>query len=303
MSSSDEVDDKQLAHQHVAQGPVMPIGGAEEKNGDGNDDILIRFFELAGGEKARIVVIPTASEEPEEIAKDYTEAFTKLGATSVELLNVSEREDANSAGSEDLIVNSTGIFITGGDQSRLVELLVGTTTMELIRRCNREGTVVAGTSAGASILASHMMLGGTGLAGDSGDAAARKNMVEMVAGFGLLEDVIVDQHFSERGRMGRLLSVFAANPGLLSIGLDEDTAVLINDGILEVIGSGMVTIIDGRDAKSDFFDRDVGEVLTVADSHLSVLGPGRKLDLQTRKALMDEDDRARVPTSSSTDRT
>ena len=153
-------------------------------------------------------------------------------------------------------------------------------------RCG--GVVVAGTSAGASILASHMMLGGTGLAGNSGSAAARKHMVELVAGFGLLQDIIVDQHFSERGRMGRLLSVYAANPGLLSVGLDEDTAVVIDrEGILEVLGSGMVTIVDGRNAKSDYFERKVGEVLTVADSHLFVLGPGRRFDLNTRHAIMD----------------
>lgn len=147
--------------------------------------------------------------------------------------------------------------------------------------------MVGGTSAGASILASHMMLGGTGLAGNSGDAAARKHMVEMSAGFGLLEDVIIDQHFSERGRMGRLLSIFAANPGLLSIGLDDDTAVVIDDGMLEVVGTGMVTVIDGRDARSDYFERELGEVLTVADSHLSVMGPGRKFDMTTRSPIMD----------------
>ena len=113
-------------------------------------------------------------------------------------------------------------------------------------------------------------------------------MVELVAGFGLLQDIIVDQHFSERGRMGRLLSVYAANPGLLSVGLDEDTAVVIDrEGILEVLGSGMVTIVDGRNAKSDYFERKVGEVLTVADSHLFVLGPGRRFDLKTRHAIMD----------------
>jgi cyanophycinase len=130
------------------------------------------------------------------------------------------------------------------------------------------------------------MSGGTGLAGDSNDAAARKGMVELVAGFGLLQDVIVDQHFSQRGRMGRLLSVFAANPGLLGIGLDEDTAVLIDrDGMLEVLGSNMVTIIDGRDATSDYYEREVGEVLTVVRSSLHVLGPGRRFNLNSRQPV------------------
>lgn len=280
------------ADDRKTQGPVMPIGGAEEKNGDGTDKILQRFLKLAGGARANLLVVPTASEVPDEVAKDYIRAFTKLGAKSVDVLDISQREDANSEAAQEKIAGATGIYITGGAQSRLVELLIGTTAMEAIRQCNREGVVVAGTSAGASILASHMMLGGTGLAGNSGSTAARKNMVEMVAGFGLLEDVIIDQHFSERGRMGRLLSVFATNPGLLSIGLDEDTAVVIENGTLEVMGSGMVTIINGRNARSDYFDRDVGDVLTVADSHLFVLGPGRRFDLLTRTALMDEAERA-----------
>ncbi|CAA9561299.1 MAG: Cyanophycinase [uncultured Thermomicrobiales bacterium] len=179
--------------------------------------------------------------------------------------------------------------MTGGDQSTLVSLLAGTLAMDCIRLRNADGVVVAGTSAGASIVAAHVMVGGTGLAGDTGSAAARKGLVDLVAGFGLLQDIIVDQHFSQRGRMGRLLSVFAGNPGLLSIGLDEDTAVVIDrEGVLEVLGSGMVTLIDGRNATSDYFEREVGEVLTVVDSHLFVLGPGRKFDLDTRRPIMDE---------------
>lgn len=284
-TSTDEV-------RRVIQGPVMPIGGAEDKNGNGDETILQRFVDLAGGKSAHIVVIPTASEHPEEMGQGYIDAFTRLGAKNVEVLDIREREEANSDSSIEMLNAATGIFITGGAQSRLVALLAGTLAMEHIRLLNARGVVVAGTSAGASIIPSHLMLGGTGLAGDSGESAARKNMVEMAAGFGLLQDIIVDQHFSERGRMGRLLSIYAANPGLLSIGLDENTAVVIDkDGILEVLGTGMVTLINGRNAVSDYFEREVGEVLTVANSHLFVLGPGRKFDLNTRQAIMDESTR------------
>ena len=185
-----------------------------------------------------------------------------------------------------LLGQASGIFITGGDQARLVTLLAGTRAMECIRLRNADGVIVAGTSAGASIVAAHMMAGGTGVGGDSSDAAARKGMVDVVAGFGLLQDVIVDQHFSQRGRLGRLLSVFAANPGLLGIGLDEDTAVLIDrEGALEVLGSNMVTIVDGREAVSDYFDREEGEVLTVTGSSLHVLAAGRRFDLNARRAI------------------
>ena len=272
----------------IRQGPVMPIGGAEDKDGDGDSslDILPRFVELAGGKRAHIVVIPTASSTPEESGQRYVEVFGKLGAKTVEVLDVKEREDANADATLEMLARGSGIFITGGAQANLVALLVGTLSMECIRTRNAEGVIVAGTSAGASIVASHVMLGGTGLTGNSNSSAAKKGMVELVAGFGLLQDVIVDQHFSARGRMGRLLSIYAANPGLLSVGLDEDTAVVIDrEGVLETLGTGMVTVIDGRNARSDYFEREVGEVLTVVDSHLFVFGPGRKFDLDTRRPI------------------
>jgi len=270
----------------INQGPVMPIGGAEDKTGDGGDVILQRFVDLSGGKRARITVVPTASSTPDEVGQNYVDVFTKLGAASVEVLDVKTREDANADATLEMLGRASGIFVTGGAQANLVSLLVGTLAMDCIRLRNAEGVIVAGTSAGASVVASHMMLGGTGLAGNSNDAAARKAMVELVAGFGLLQDIIVDQHFSARGRMGRLLSIYAANPGLLGVGLDEDTAVVIDqEGILETLGTGMVTIVDGRNARSDYFEREVGEVLTVVDSHLFVFGPGRKFDLNARRPI------------------
>ncbi len=268
----------------VCQGPVLPIGGAENKTPGG--EILERFVDLAGGKQARIAIVPTASEDPEEMGQQYIEVFRKLGVGAADWLRVEHRSDANTEPALELLQNATGIFISGGDQARLVRLTAGTEVMECIRLRNAEGVIVAGTSAGASIVAAHLMAGGTGLAGNSNDAAARKGMVELVAGYGLLQDMIVDQHFSQRGRMGRLLSIFAANPGLLGVGLDEDTAVLIDrEGTMEVLGSSMVTIIDGRNAVSDYYEREVGEVLTVANSHLFVLGPGRRFDLNIRQAL------------------
>ena len=270
----------------LKQGPVMPIGGAEDKELGSEGEVLERFLELAGGSAARIVVIPTASRVAGEVGSDYQKIFGEMGASAVDVLQVEERLDANEPPALDLLGEATGIYISGGDQSRLVSLLAGTKTMEMIRMRNAEGIIVAGTSAGASVLASHMLVGGSGRAGKSGTAAARKGMVDMVAGFGLLQDMIIDQHFSQRGRMGRPLSAFAANPGLIGIGLDEDTAVEITqDGCLEVLGSGMVTIMDGRNSTSDYFQREDGEVLTVIDSSLYVLGPGRRFDLDSRRPV------------------
>ncbi|MDP9356787.1 MAG: cyanophycinase [Chloroflexota bacterium] len=268
----------------ICQGPVMPIGGAEDKGVGG--EILERFVALAGGEASRIAIVPTASEDPEGMGQQYVEVFNKLGTTAADWLRVEQRSDANAGPALDLLEEATGIFITGGDQARLVALMAGTEAMECIRRRNAEGVVVAGTSAGASIVGAHLMSGENMLPHNSNDAAACKGMVELVAGFGLLQDVIIDQHFSQRGRLGRLMTAYAANPGLLGIGLDEDTAVVIDrEGTLEALGSSMVTIIDGRNAVSDYNEREVGEVLTVVDSHLFLLGPGRRFDLNTRQPI------------------
>ncbi len=267
----------------AGQGPMLPIGGAEERQPGG--EILERFVALAGGEQARIAVIPTASGEPQESGERYVKLFGEMGAAHADWLRVATRDDANADGPLELLRGATGIFVTGGSQARLIELLTGTRAMECIRERNAAGVVVAGTSAGASIVAGHALVGGSGIA-PSGDAAARKGMVELAAGWGLLQDLVIDQHFSQRGRLGRLLAAFAANPGLIGLGQDEDTATLIDGaGILETLGSGMVTIVDGRDAISDFFERKPGEVLTVARSSLQVLGPGRYFDLKTRQPV------------------
>jgi cyanophycinase len=268
----------------VSQGPVMPIGGAEETEPGG--EVLERFVDLAGGKNACIAIIPTASDDPQRSGEGYAKLFCELGAKKADWLRVEQRADANAEEALALLREATGIYITGGDQARLVRLLVGTLVMECIRMRNADGVIVAGTSAGASILSALMMAGGTGIGGDSNGAAARKGMVDVVAGFGLLQDIIVDQHFSQRGRMGRLLSVFAGTPGLIGIGLDEDTAVLMDrEGTLEALGSNMVTIVDGRDTVSDYFDRQNGEVLTITGSSLHVLADGRQFDLDVRRAI------------------
>jgi cyanophycinase len=268
----------------VTQGPVMPIGGAEETEPGG--EILERFIELAGGKKARIAIIPTASDDPQRSGEGYATLFRDMGAKEADWLRVERREDANAEPALELLRMATGIYITGGDQARLVELLVGTLVMECIRTRNADGVIVAGTSAGASILSALMMAGGTGIGGDSNGSAARKGMVNVVAGFGLVQDIIIDQHFSQRGRLGRLLSVFAGTPGLIGIGLDEDTAVLIDrEGTLEALGSNMVTVVDGRNTVSDYFHREQGEILTITGSSLHVLADGRRFDLDARQVI------------------
>ncbi len=225
------------------KGPLMAVGGAEDKTA--NEPILATFVELAGGKAARVAIVPTASSDPDS-GQIYQRLFQEMGVKSAEIVRVAKREDANDEQTLESIREATGIYIGGGDQARLVALMAGTLASDCIRQRNAAGAVIAGTSAGASILGSHMMSGG------AGTETPRKCMVEMVAGFGLLQDVIVDQHFSQRGRIGRLLVLFAANPGLLALGVDEDTAAVMGPGgMLEVVGANSVTILDGRSVRSD----------------------------------------------------
>lgn len=261
----------------LSKGPVMPIGGAEVHSP--RSVILRRFVELAGGEGARIVIVPTASSES-GTGEDYVDVFTRIGVKRADIARIESREDANSDEMVRCFEEATGVFITGGDQGRLSALMVGTRAAEAIRRSNTEGVVVAGTSAGASILSVHMMSGG------ESETAPYKGLVDLVAGFGLLNDVIIDQHFSTRGRMGRLLATFAANPGLLAFGIDENTAVIIQpDGMARVIGEGSVTVVDGRNVYSDYQNVGEGDILTITDSSVHVLAPGRIFDLNARTTL------------------
>jgi cyanophycinase-like exopeptidase len=141
----------------ICQGPVMPIGGAEETEPGG--EILERFVTLAGGDNARIAVIPTASGDPKRSGEGYVELFYELGVKEADWLRVDQRPQANADKAVEMLGQASGIFITGGDQSRLIEILGGTRAMEQIRHCNAKGIVVAGTSAGASILPALMMAG------------------------------------------------------------------------------------------------------------------------------------------------
>jgi cyanophycinase len=278
------------------RGPVMAIGGAEAK--DKEQKILTCFLELAGGKQSNILVIPTASEDPSGTGKNYRDVFLDMGAHEVSILEIEFRADANAERVVEQIEQASGVYITGGDQARLITFLVGTRAMEALRKRNAAGVIVAGTSAGASILADHLLVGGGELPFNSNDATARRSLIELSAGFGLLRDSVIDQHFSARGRIGRLLSAFAATPGLLGLGIDEATAALIRKGgTLEVIGIGSVTILDGRNVISDFSERGSGELLSLADISLHVLAPGRQFKVDTHMPVSFEETKYQGPTS------
>jgi cyanophycinase len=228
----------------VRRGVIMAIGGAEDTSGDG--EILEKFVELAGGARARIAIIPAASETPQESGDSYRTLFKELGAGEIKVTQFQTREAAGKETALEPLRWATGVFMTGGDQNRLAEIIIGTPVHDCLRERNAEGQAIAGTSAGAAILASHMICGG------DGGASPRKGMVDLSEGLGLLPNTIVDTHFDERGRTGRLLASHATHTDVISVGLDEDTAALIEwDMVMSVVGVGSVMIIDGSAIKSD----------------------------------------------------
>jgi len=253
---------------------LLIIGGAEDKVG--RSTVLRRFVRLAGGNKARIVVIPTASSFPAEAVKTYTAIFGRFGAPEVVAVDPPSRSAAAEGALVQAVDNATGVFMTGGNQLKLAQLLVGTPLAEAISKAHLRGAVVAGTSAGASIMSRFMIsLGADG-------ATPRQRAGRLTSGLGLLPGVIVDQHFDQRSRYGRLMSQVAGSPDLLGMGIDEDTAALISDGrMLTVLGSGAIFIVDGRSAVSDISEASRLAPLLVSGAVVHSLPAGATFDLQT----------------------
>ena len=259
------------------RGWIVPIGGAENKENDRR--ILERFVAVSGGDEADIVVIPTAS-RVHETGMRYEEIFTDIGAKRVTVMDFDTRRDCQESGRLRRIEEASGIFFTGGNQLRLTTLLGGTQVAKLIRLRNAHGVTVGGTSAGASILSAHMIA-----AGDEGSSMVAGS-VRLAPGLGLTNRFIIDQHFRQRDRLGRLLTALAYNPFAVGIGLDEDTAAFIGpDETVEVEGSGGVTIVDGAEVSYSSIDKvEEGQAVCVLGLRLHVLTAGATFNLHTRTA-------------------
>jgi cyanophycinase len=259
------------------RGWIIPIGGAEEKQHD--PAILRRFIELAGGSAADVVVIPPASglAEPGE---RYRTLFGDLGARRVDVLDFDTRRDAEERNRLDRLAKASGVFFTGGNQLRLSTLIGGTPVAKLIRARNAEGLHVAGTSAGAAILSEHMIAFGTE------GSSPRASSVRLAPGLGLTNRFVIDQHFRQRDRLGRLLAALAYNPFAVGIGLDEDTAAFIRpDDTLEVVGSGGVTVVDASRLQFSSMDRaDEDEPVCLLGLTVHILVAGATFNLHTRQA-------------------
>jgi cyanophycinase len=261
----------------ASRGWIIPIGGAENKENDRH--ILERFVRCAGGRDADIVVIPTAS-RLHETGPRYEKLFRDLGAARVDVMDFDTRRDCQEPGRLQRLEQATGIFFTGGNQLRLTTLLGGTPVAKLVRTRNAGGVTVGGTSAGASILSEHMIA-----FGDEGSSVI-SGSVRLAPGLGLTNRFIIDQHFRQRDRLGRLLTALAYNPFAVGIGLDEDTAAFIGpDETVEVEGSGGVTIVDASDVSYSSMDSVVeGQPVCMLGLRLHVLVAGATFNLHTRVA-------------------
>src|SRR5512147_1616874 len=261
----------------ATRGWIVPIGGAENKENDRH--ILERFVRLSGGEAADIVVIPTAS-RLHETGTRYQKLFREIGAARVDVMDFDTRRDCQEPGRLERLGQATGIFFTGGNQLRLTTLLGGTPVAKLVRTRNAHGVAVGGTSAGASILSEHMIA-----FGDEGSSVI-SGSVRLAPGLGLTNRFIIDQHFRQRDRLGRLVAALAYNPFAIGIGLDEDTAAFIGpDNTLEVEGSGAVTVVDAGGLQfSSMADVSQSQPVCLLGLTVHLLVSGATYNLHTRVA-------------------
>lgn len=259
---------------------LIPIGGNETRSP--NSEVFRRMVELAGGTEARIVIVPTASDTPSDRARDYEAVFAPFRPAALHTLHIGERSDAGSPEVVKIIDETTLFMFAGGDQLRLSSLIGGTRLHEaLLARYRSGGCVVAGTSAGATVISETMIFQNNRF------RVFRKGGLEMTKGFGLIDDVIFDTHFSQRSRISRLVHAVATNPALLGLGIDEDTGLIIEDEVrATVVGSGTVIVVDGSSIALNHIGYvDNGMPFALTDVNYSVLTAGVVYDLRRRTVL------------------
>jgi cyanophycinase len=264
----------------IIGGHLLVIGGAEDKYNERR--ILRKFLTLAGGESAEVLIIPVASDYPEFAADVYTQAFRNLGVANPRVLRATSRQDVFEADPDELLDGVTGVFMTGGDQMRLVSLLGGTQLADRLRKLVR-GTdiVLAGTSAGAAGMSTSMIVRG------ESTSHPQKSSVRLSPGLGFLKNVIIDQHFTERGRMSRLITAVSYNPYNLGVGIDENTAIIVDgEGILQVFGQGSATIVDGSQISyNEIAEVADHETFSVCGVQMHILRDGLIYDYLERHPL------------------
>lgn len=266
-------------------GNLIIIGGAEDKEGD--KEILRKVCNSIKKDNDLILIATIATEYPEEALKKYTEIFKHLGVNNIKGLNIKDRKDSEKEENLNLIKNANLIFFTGGDQLRITSLIGGTSIYNEMKEAIDRGCVIVGTSAGASVMSDTMVVEG------QDDGSPRKCTLKMAPGFGFVKGIMIDQHFAQRGRIGRLLSGIAQNPEVLGIGIDEDTALVVRDnGEAQVIGNGAIYFLDARNITySNVSEQYYDEVLSMFNVKLHILKEGDKFNLLTKLPFEEEKDK------------
>lgn len=283
----------------VPKGKLIIIGGAVDmgSNVTIQEHILqpdyIKFFEQgilkrivtesAKHEGSLVEVITTASQIPELVGQEYIKAFGQLNVTNVNVLHIKNREDAANKEYLERIRKADVVMFSGGDQLRLTAIFGGTEFLQILKqRFRNEDFVIAGTSAGAAAASTHMIYRG------QSNEALIKGEVQITAGLGFIDSVIVDTHFVQRGRIGRLMYAVATNPGILGIGLGEDAGLLVTEGnIMEAIGSGLIILVDGRNiVATNIYDVEIGSPVSIESLKVHVMSIFDKYDLTEHRLLI-----------------
>ena len=261
----------------VPKGTLVAVGGNEDKEKDLK--VLRTIAGLPEGGTKIVEVIPTASEIPNEVGQAYINAFSRIGISDVKVMDIRQRAQARDPALVQRIQAADVVFFTGGDQLRITSLIGGSPVLDAIREHYYNGGVVAGTSAGAAAMSGTMIFEG------DAEKSMKKGNVQMVPGLGLIRTATIDTHFIQRGRISRLLEVIASNPGLIGLGLGEDTGIIIRDGDrVEAIGTGVVVVVDGHDIHyTNISSIELGDPIAVEHIIVHTLVEGAKYELSTQR--------------------
>lgn len=261
-------------------GNLIIIGGAEDKKD--KCEILREVVKKTSKSGKPLIILTAATEYPEEVGAAYKNVFKKLNYSDIKVIHIKDRDDANREDFCNEILNSGCVFFTGGDQLKITSLIGGTDMLESLKQTYRNGALIVGTSAGASCVCTTMIVSGMD------DNSPRKCTIKMAPGLDIIRGVLIDQHFAQRGRIGRLLSAIAQNPEMLGIGIDENTAIILDkSSVLRVIGSGAVTIVDGKMlSHTNVSELSPDETLALTDVKLHILPDGYKYDIENRIPIL-----------------
>jgi cyanophycinase len=276
------------------KGKLVIIGGSVDRGSfsESPDDLKrnLKFFEKGilkrittesvKNNLSKFEIITTASSIPDEVGDEYVKAFAQLNVLNVGVLNIKTRDEANSTENLERLKNADVVMFTGGDQLRLTSIFGGTAFHHLLLdKYQDQDFIISGTSAGAAASSNNMIYQG------SSQEALLKGEVKITGGLGFINNVIIDTHFVQRGRIGRLLYACASNPINLGIGLGEDTGLLIKDGnSMEAIGSGLVMLVDGTQMRdTSITDVDMGAPVSIENLIVHVMAFGDHYDLKNKK--------------------